>query len=543
MAVLGWRHRWLGDDGLIYSRVVRQITAGNGPVFNIGERVETSTGTLWQWLLTICALATNSDPAMIAVVAGCVFTTAGVVVALDAARTLHRPTHLLVPAGVLVLLPVQAMWDYSTSGLETGLAFFWLALCWWLLVRARHGASTRAGAATALCFGLGPLVRPDLALVTAVFTVAFWWLTRPKLKSAVTWIAIGSALPVAYEIFRAGYYGLLVPQPAITKEASWTLWSRGLFYLKNFVEPYHLWIPLMLVAVLAVEVADRTRHRPDRSRTTVVAVAPVAAGLLSSLFVTKVGGDFMHGRMLLPSLFLIVLPVFLIPLTRTTLMATTALAVWATMCLLLWRPPFTTAATGPFGIYDEHGGYGGFALSQQAHSSRRIPFTPPVRAAQQRGDRRLVMELRYNQKYLSLPLRSRLSPHLVGAEARLGHAGAVVPLTDHAIDTLGLAYPVGAHIHPTNFVKAGHEKHIDPAWIIADYTAPASDRDLPSSIDRTQVTAARAALQCGPLAELLAATREPLTPHRFWKNLTGSWHRTSLRIPNNPTAAERSLCR
>ncbi|WP_436772832.1 hypothetical protein [Yinghuangia sp. YIM S09857] len=51
LAAMGWNRRWMADDGLILTRVVRQVVAGNGPVYNVGERVETSTGTAWQWLL------------------------------------------------------------------------------------------------------------------------------------------------------------------------------------------------------------------------------------------------------------------------------------------------------------------------------------------------------------------------------------------------------------------------------------------------------------------------------------------------------------
>ena len=51
----GWAHRWITDDGFIYLRVVQQIRAGNGPVFNDGQRVEAFTGPLWLAVLTIAA--------------------------------------------------------------------------------------------------------------------------------------------------------------------------------------------------------------------------------------------------------------------------------------------------------------------------------------------------------------------------------------------------------------------------------------------------------------------------------------------------------
>src|SRR5690625_491907 len=36
----GWQRRWIADDGLIVLRTVRNLIAGNGPVFNAGERLQ-----------------------------------------------------------------------------------------------------------------------------------------------------------------------------------------------------------------------------------------------------------------------------------------------------------------------------------------------------------------------------------------------------------------------------------------------------------------------------------------------------------------------
>lgn len=45
--------RWMSDDGLIVLRTVRNLLEGNGPVFNVGERVEANTSTLWQYLIVV----------------------------------------------------------------------------------------------------------------------------------------------------------------------------------------------------------------------------------------------------------------------------------------------------------------------------------------------------------------------------------------------------------------------------------------------------------------------------------------------------------
>src|ERR1051325_2342195 len=50
-----WQRRWIADDGLIVLRTVRNLLAGNGPVFNQGERVEANTSTVWTYLVTLFA--------------------------------------------------------------------------------------------------------------------------------------------------------------------------------------------------------------------------------------------------------------------------------------------------------------------------------------------------------------------------------------------------------------------------------------------------------------------------------------------------------
>src|ERR1700735_5784106 len=46
-----WQRRGIADDGLIVLRTVRNLLAGNGPVFNQGERVEANTSVVWTYLV------------------------------------------------------------------------------------------------------------------------------------------------------------------------------------------------------------------------------------------------------------------------------------------------------------------------------------------------------------------------------------------------------------------------------------------------------------------------------------------------------------
>ncbi|MFG2647098.1 hypothetical protein [Streptomyces sp. NPDC048436] len=521
IAFAGFQRRWMSDDGHIYVRTVRQILAGNGPVFNAGERAESSTGTLWQWLLVLAGLP-GADIATAAMYGGLLLTAAGFAFASLGAMRLYAGSAVL-PLGCLVLLALPPMWDFATSGLETGLATCWIAGSWLLLV-------TRARSiVTCVVLGLGPLVRPDLALVSAVFLGAQWLMVRPKRRATLGGLGAALALPVAYEIFRAGYYGQLMPLPGVTKEASQSLWARGLDYLQDFAEPYLLWVPALFLVAALLPAASPRRHSPPL----IPALAPIVAGLLCWVYVIKVGGDFMHGRMFLPGLLLMLLPVFLVPLTRAWTIAAVGIGAWAIVCAAFLRIPYA-GWIGPAGVADERGVY----VQQNAaphplhHTFAGQPGTVAyarlVRDAERESTPALI---------LGRTVVGANSPTVTGVYNTLGFSGTVVPLDGAALDPIGLAYPLAAHSERFHG-RVGHDKRLPDAWIFADR----GHGTLPAGMSPVDVAAARRALDCGQLAELRAATRDPMTPARFWHNLTGAWDRTSFRFPNNPEQAERQLC-
>jgi arabinofuranosyltransferase len=352
-------------------------------VLNVGERAEASTSTLWQWLVAALTWVSGVDPGRIAVGAGLALAVAGVALALDGTRRLYQayaPAHpYLLPAGVLVLLALPPAWDFATSGLETGLSVGWIGLSWWLLVRARDGLRLRGLLAVAALYGLGPLVRPDLALVTVVFGGALLVVAWPGGRRLPLVLAVAAAVPAGYEIFRMGYYGVTVPLPAIAKEASLGFWHRGLDYLDDLITPYLLWVPLVALGVLAGYWLGRASAvRPDRGQVAVFGAPLVAAALLAG-YVTRVGGDFMHGRMLLPALLVGLLPLFAVPLTRPAVPLVALMAIWAVGSAALLRVPYWHHI-GERGIADERGQWVR-VLGTLTRTKRRTSgaFSPAIR--------------------------------------------------------------------------------------------------------------------------------------------------------------------
>ena len=328
-AFFAWKRRWISDDGLIYVRVVRQILDGNGPVFNAFERTEANTSALWPWLVAAFSFLSYADVEHVAVAVGGVCSVLGVVLAMEGTRRWQRQrgfTGILVPGSALILISVFPFWDYATSGLETGLSMLWVGGAWLGLVELSREPTLRRQRQIAVVFGLAPLVRPDLGLCMVVFFVAGWLILRPPRRRAIELFLIAIAAPFAFEIFRAGFYGTLVPLPALAKSATHAEWDRGLMYLTNFLTPYRMWIPLIVLASCFAFVLWRRR---DRTADRVLVAAPIIAGLLTALYIVRVGGDFMHGRLWLPPTFMLIAPALLLPFTRLVAPALTALAIWS----------------------------------------------------------------------------------------------------------------------------------------------------------------------------------------------------------------------
>ena len=111
----------------------------------------------------------------------------------------------------------------------------------------------------------------------------------------------------------------------------------------------------------------------------------------------------------------------------------------------------------------------------------------------------------------------------------------------HIVDNLSLADPIGSHLELTRRGRAGHEKLLPAAWIVARFADPAAPLPAggPSAAD---VAAAREALNCGEIPELLAAVSNPMTPARFAHNLLDAFRFYRFRIPPDPEQARKSLC-
>ncbi|HYO02660.1 MAG TPA: flagellar motor control protein ZomB [Mycobacterium sp.] len=598
-----WQRRWIADDGLIVLRTVRNLLAGNGPVFNAGERVEANTSTVWTYLVTLGAwIGGPLKLEYVALTLALTLSISGVVFVMLGTGRLYAPglrgrRALLLPAGALVYIAIPPARDFATSGLENGLVLAYLGLLWWMMVcwsqapRVNRSAPNEPpGNATGRAFegvlafvaGLSVLVRPELALIGGLALVMMLVAARGWRRRLLIVVA-GGLLPVLYQVFRMGYYGLLVPGTAVAKDASGSKWSQGFVYLTNFNQPYFLWVPLVLLAGLGLLLlgvrsllwrkrgpvtVSRGRWAGIVQSPTAVVVFMLASGLLQALYWIRQGGDFMHGRVLLTPLFCLLAPISVIPVVLPSgmravrgpgyLLAGATAVFWlAVVGWSLWAansPGLGADATRVTysGIVDERRFYA--QATGHAHPLTAADYLdyPRMRAVIEAIDNTpegalLLPAGNYDQWDVvpaipppppppgepPLTEKQRRGPHTVFF-TNLGMLGMNVGLDVRVIDQIGLANPLAAHTARLEDARIGHDKNLFPDWAVAEGPFLPERPYIPPYLDEDWVSQAKVALTCPETEAMLSSVRDPLGLKRFTSNVLHAWQFTKYRIDRVP---------
>ncbi len=569
MAWMGWQHRWMCDDAFINFRIVKQFLAGHGPVFNVGDRVESGTSPLWLGVLAFFDVITPIPIEWIAVFASIGATIGGLAFAIFGTRRALLAlgiTGTFLPLGALVYAVLPPAWDFATSGLEVGLSALWLGLSWWLLT----GRITERGAPprsvwkpwwVPVVLGLGPLVRPDFLIFSAFFLLALLLSAgvRVDWKPQLAALGLGAALPIATELFRMGYFGSIEPNTAIAKEGSLSNWSEGWYYLRDFGGPHLLLGPLLILGILLVALFATSSLR-GMSTMTIVFGLTIAAGLAHGLYVVRVGGDYMHGRMLLPPLFVLLLPVSVVAARTWQWVAVTTVVVWAGASAAVLRTPYaeaqprsTISVNAAFDkrhvISDER--LVQIRLSLKAHPVTLTDFSAydewanagiSLKSLWRAGDRGLLLDPNSVTEPRSqfIPLRPDVHAPIVVFAGAVGVYAYAAGESVKVVDLFGIVDWLSAHEKLQGRKRPGHEKQIPTEWMFARFADP--DAPVPSDLSPQGVQAARRALTCGAFPDLVESVQGSLGPSRFFSNIGHAVSLSGFRFDGDPQAAELELC-
>lgn len=580
-------YRWVDEDAFIDFRIIDNLVAGHGFVFNLGERVEVSSDPLWLFslaffheVLPFVALE------WISVILGLICTGLGFLAGARAVQRLAFSRHetAVFPLGLLIVSVVAGVWEFATSGLEMSLVFLWLGTSFLLLVRVE--ARRNRAIAPAVVMGLGPLIRPELALASGVFIAALLavvaapgWRSAPGQSEGQApgpgqgqrpgrlrrlrrlWrlgppLAAALALPVAYQVFRMCYFALLEPNTGLAKAAGAAWWSQGLTYLWNFISPYTLWLPLLVVAPLIVFRAAGWWKNGDRLGVLVL-TTPIAAGMVDLVYVVRVGGDYMHARLLLPAFFAILLPMFVTARQMRTVVAAPVVGVliWAVICggWLRYVPPKGSLNPQVIFISNERNNW--ITATGNPHPVTAADYARALSGKAGALLRQMAQQVPHGHQRLlvitdpyapikpssAVPARSPLPFTLATDVPAIGVIGYLAGPDVYLFDDFSLANPIGSHTTITVHARPGHEKYIGPAWMVARFGVLKGDR-AGGTVAGQSVADALEALQCDPLRSYLHAITAPMSISRAASNFIHSFSYTTMSFSADPAIAVHQLC-
>lgn len=243
------------DDAYISFRYAANLADGHGLVYNIGERVEGYSNTLFVLLMALLAKLGFAIPT--AATALGVFFQAAVVALLLATmrRFLSEPLLRPLPIfGLLFVVMHPSGVAYAEAGMETNMAAFWLLLAvYWVAVAVERGRGWLTSIGAGLATLALALTRPEG--IAMVAPLGLWIFAGKKEGRWPRSIAYALMVLIPYGLFlawRISYFGDWQPNTYYAKAhgAGLSLIIIGLDYLWRFTNisllPY-LCLPVLIL--------------------------------------------------------------------------------------------------------------------------------------------------------------------------------------------------------------------------------------------------------------------------------------------------------
>lgn len=431
--------RWVGDDAFISFRYALNLVHGQGLVYNAGERVEGYTNFLWTCLIA-GGMKSGFDPVgfswVLSIGAYAATAAAFAWLSWKLYREYRPKAGWFFPVTALALLLHYDQQVWATGGLETSFLTFLLAGAFVVLVTAKR---RRSYLLAGLLMTLAALTRPD-ALIMYIMGAVGILLQGKDIRARLALYLLPLLLVfVPYWLLRWDYYGYPFPNTYYAKSADQSYFVQGWRYLRIYVETYPVLLLFPLAAVTGIGVVLRKRRVSSfldgpLARSIILSLLMTAA---YTLYIVKVGGDFMFARFFIPLTPLIFFSLEVAWLILAKHTRWHLLGAFVLVALVLLRfDPFTDRQIID-GIADERRVYPRSMLEQNRHTGE---FLKRVFA---------------------------------GTDARIGYYGTHAVLAyyseaPYAIECeTGLTDTVLAHQRSTERGRVGHEKTA-PLWYLLD---------------------------------------------------------------------------
>ncbi len=291
---------WILDDALISFRYADNLAEGNGPVFNVGERVEGYTTFLWVVLLALGKLI-GSDLIFLSRLLGSLFAAGCLLFAFFSWRVNNLIRQPAAALATLFLGTCGVFAPWAISGMEVTL-FTLLTLAAVLMhIHGRQESDSNLWPLLeGLICALAALTRPEGVMLFGILWLDWLIVSIRSRNKGVLYLSLAFVvIYLPYFAWRFSYYGYLLPNTFYAKVGSTTAQvARGIDYVSRFA-----WValPLLLAAFYPIIRPSWWRRYAQ------LRVLPVII-LAFSAYSIAVGGDCMPAyRFLAPAIPLLCL--------------------------------------------------------------------------------------------------------------------------------------------------------------------------------------------------------------------------------------------
>jgi arabinofuranosyltransferase len=288
------------DDAYISYRYVRNFLAGEGLVYNAGERVEGYTN----FFLIILMIFFGLLKLNYMIISKIIGITSGVgifiIIALWVNKLFERRHAYFILSGVLLLLAANGALAYwAISGLETVLFAF--LIFWGIYLAANKNILFVP------ILAIATLTRPEGGMILLLVILYYLFTKTYSRKTIGKLFLMYIVLLLPQVIFRLYYYHEILPNPFYAK-TGWSLeyFQSGLQYVWLFLRHYGFYGLLIIAPIALYKFLPRTTQ------------LLLLVAIVYTFYILMVGGDVLHGDRFFVPLLPLMYVLFVIVLYRLT---------------------------------------------------------------------------------------------------------------------------------------------------------------------------------------------------------------------------------
>lgn len=278
-------YSWVTDDAFITLRSVINFVDGYGPVYNIGERVQSFTHPLWFFLLSIGGFL-DINLYFWSIFLGLIFSFAIIVILYKIyIKTLNNFNYFII---LIALIFSETFLSYQTSGLENSLTNFLIVMFLYYYIFTDLDKVVNF-IIFYLIAGLILVNRLDQIFLIFLPMVHVFYNNNFQFIKKIKFFCFSFTPFFLWTVFSIIYYGFFFPNTKYAKVGGRTIlenFDHGLRYSIEFIQTeFHIIVILLIVIMVLILLNKRIEFKL------------ILIGIFIQVFyIFYIGGDFMRGR-------------------------------------------------------------------------------------------------------------------------------------------------------------------------------------------------------------------------------------------------------